>query len=225
VRSPDDLSRVGEARKRPIGNDAQGVRGKRRLNHLRSQGPVGACILAGAAAPAPKVAPVVRPAIASRRLALHGCPVFLDENAESARSQRPIERIVKRGLRHRYGIRPAALPMVAIVKGYAGKEALSAWASAPIKRGRVFRLAMSYHSHFFQGPQAIARESPCPDIPNQGSLPCRIRNWRNICVIIPDFEPEAVEAALAELRKRGHGISDDEINAIRTSMRERDTGE
>ena len=38
------------------------------------------------------------------------------------------------------------------------------------------------------------------------------------------FEPEAVEAALAELRKRGHGISDDEINAIRTSMRERDTG-
>jgi hypothetical protein len=38
------------------------------------------------------------------------------------------------------------------------------------------------------------------------------------------FEPEAVEAALAELRKRGHRISDDEINAIRTSMRERDTG-
>jgi hypothetical protein len=38
------------------------------------------------------------------------------------------------------------------------------------------------------------------------------------------FEPEAVEAALAELRKRGHRISDDEVNSIRTSMRERDTG-
>src|ERR1017187_3258 len=38
------------------------------------------------------------------------------------------------------------------------------------------------------------------------------------------FEPEAVEAALAELRKRGHRISDDEIKSIRTSMHERDTG-
>ena len=38
------------------------------------------------------------------------------------------------------------------------------------------------------------------------------------------FELEAVEAALAELKKRGHGISGDEINAIRTSIHERDTG-
>ena len=37
------------------------------------------------------------------------------------------------------------------------------------------------------------------------------------------FELEAVEAALAELKKRGHGISGDEINAIRTSIHERDT--
>ena len=38
------------------------------------------------------------------------------------------------------------------------------------------------------------------------------------------FELEAVEAALAELRKRGHGISNDEINSIKTSIHERDTG-
>jgi hypothetical protein len=44
--------------------------------------------------------------------------------------------------------------------------------------------------------------------------------WRNYS----RFELEAVEAALAELRKRGHRISDDEIKSIRTSMRERDTG-
>jgi hypothetical protein len=39
------------------------------------------------------------------------------------------------------------------------------------------------------------------------------------------FEHEAVEAALAELRKRGHAISDDEINAIRAGIRARDAGE
>ena len=38
------------------------------------------------------------------------------------------------------------------------------------------------------------------------------------------YELEAVEAALAELKRRGHGISGDEINAIRTSIHERDTG-
>jgi len=36
------------------------------------------------------------------------------------------------------------------------------------------------------------------------------------------FELEAVEAALAELRKRGHDIPDDEINAIRARIHERD---
>jgi hypothetical protein len=39
------------------------------------------------------------------------------------------------------------------------------------------------------------------------------------------FEAEAVEAALAELRKRGHGLSDGEIAAIRAKMHERETGE
>ena len=38
------------------------------------------------------------------------------------------------------------------------------------------------------------------------------------------FELEAVEAALAELRKRGHAISDDEIDAIRAGIHARETG-
>jgi hypothetical protein len=39
------------------------------------------------------------------------------------------------------------------------------------------------------------------------------------------FELEAVEAALAELRKRGHDIPDDEIDAIRARILERDAAE
>jgi hypothetical protein len=39
------------------------------------------------------------------------------------------------------------------------------------------------------------------------------------------FEPEAVEAALAELRRRGHGVSDEELAAIRAGMHASDTGE
>jgi hypothetical protein len=44
--------------------------------------------------------------------------------------------------------------------------------------------------------------------------------WRNYS----RFEREAVEAALAELGKRGHGLSDGEIAAIRAKMRKRETG-
>jgi hypothetical protein len=39
------------------------------------------------------------------------------------------------------------------------------------------------------------------------------------------YELEAVEAALAELKKRGHRISDDEINSVRISIQNRDAGD
>jgi len=71
--------RVGEARKRPIGNDAKAFE-KKELNHYVQ---ALARMFLSAAAPQQRWAGL-RPAIASRRLALTWLSGFLDENAESA---------------------------------------------------------------------------------------------------------------------------------------------